>query len=61
MSSPNYHLHRLDLILIDALVKPSIIKPVLTTLDVKLVIKKLGQIEEPDYQALQNLLKTILG
>ncbi|BAZ09322.1 hypothetical protein NIES4071_11300 [Calothrix sp. NIES-4071] len=83
VSSANYHLQRLDLILIgvtsqanpassfgemtitnwknSGLIKPSIIKSVLTTLDVKLVIKKLGRIEEPDYQALQNLLKTILG
>ncbi len=43
------------------LIKPSILKPVLTTLDIKLVIKKLGRLEESDYQALQNLLKTILG
>ena len=83
VSSADYHLQRLDLILIGVtsqanpasyfgemtitnwknagLIKPSIIKPVLTTLDVKLVIKKLGRLEEPDYPTLQNLLKTILG
>lgn len=43
------------------LLKPSIIKPVLTTIDKELVIKKLGQLEEPDLQALQNLFLTILG
>jgi mRNA interferase MazF len=83
VSSADYQLQRLDLILIGVtsqanpassfgemtianwkntgLIKPSIVKPVLTTLDVKLVIKKLGRLEEPDYQALQNLLKIILG
>ncbi|MEH1861021.1 MAG: type II toxin-antitoxin system PemK/MazF family toxin [Nostoc sp.] len=43
------------------LLKPSIIKPVLTTIDKGLVIKKLGQLEEPDLQALQNLFLVILG
>lgn len=83
VSSANYQLQRLDLILIGissqanpassfgemtitnwksaGLIKPSIIKPVLTTLDVKLVIKKLGRLEEADYQTLQNLLRIILG
>ncbi|MDZ8139372.1 MAG: hypothetical protein RM049_29490 [Nostoc sp. DedQUE04] len=41
--------------------KPSIIKPVLTTIDKGLAIKKLGRLEEPDLQALQNLFLTILG
>jgi mRNA interferase MazF len=43
------------------LLKPSIIKPVLTTIDKGLVIKKLGRLEEPDLQALQNLFLAILG
>ncbi|WP_445637271.1 Growth inhibitor [Nostoc sp. DSM 114161] len=43
------------------LLKPSIIKPVLTTIDKELVIKKLGQLEEPDIQALRTLLLSILG
>ncbi|MBN4003384.1 type II toxin-antitoxin system PemK/MazF family toxin [Nostoc sp. LPT] len=43
------------------LLKPSIIKPVLTTIDKGLVIKKLGQLQEPDFQALQNLFLAILG
>lgn len=43
------------------LIKPSIIKPVLTTIDKKLVNKKLGRLEQGDLQALQNLLQVILG
>lgn len=43
------------------LIKPSIIKPVLTTIDKGLVIKKLGRLQEADIHALQNLLHTILG
>jgi mRNA interferase MazF len=43
------------------LLKPSIIKPVLTTIDKMLVIKKLGELQEVDAQALDNLLQIILG
>lgn len=43
------------------LIKLSIIKPVLTTIDKGLVIRKLGQLEEIDRQELQNLLRIILG
>ncbi|BAB72715.1 type II toxin-antitoxin system PemK/MazF family toxin [Anabaena sp. FACHB-709] len=43
------------------LLKPSIIKPVLTTIDKMLVIKKLGELQEVDTQALHNLLQIILG
>ncbi len=43
------------------LIKPSIIKPVLTTIEKLLVIKKLGQLLEVDTQALKNLLQVILG
>jgi mRNA interferase MazF len=42
------------------LLKPSIIKPVLTTIDKMLVIKKLGQLQEVDTQALCNILQVIL-
>lgn len=42
------------------LIKPSIIKPVLTTIDKKLVIKKLGQLQQVDTQTLRNLLQVIL-
>lgn len=43
------------------LLKPSIIKPVLTTIDKTLVIKKLGELQEIDAQALSNILQLILG
>lgn len=43
------------------LIKPSIIKPVLTTIDRTLAIKKLGQLQNLDRQTLHNLLQTILG
>jgi mRNA interferase MazF len=42
-------------------IKPSIIKSVMTTISKGLVIKKLGQLEEVDRQALHNLLQLILG
>jgi len=43
------------------LIKPSIVKPVITTIDGRLVIKKLGRLQEPDIQVLRNLLQAILG
>jgi mRNA interferase MazF len=43
------------------LIKPSIIKPVLTTIEKGLVIKKLGKLQEIGRQELQNLLQLILG
>ena len=43
------------------LLKPSIIKPVLTTIEKTLVIKKLGQLQEIDAQALSNILQVILS
>jgi mRNA interferase MazF len=43
------------------LIKSSIIKPVLTTIEKGLVIKKLGKLQEIDRQELQNLLQLILG
>lgn len=43
------------------LLKPSIIKPVLTTIETALVIRKLGQLQKFDRQVLQNILQTILG
>lgn len=43
------------------LIKPSIIKPVLTTIDKSLVIMKLVTLEEIDILALRNLLEAILG
>jgi mRNA interferase MazF len=43
------------------LIKPSMIKPVLTTLEKNLVIRKLGKLQEADHQALKHLLLVILG
>ncbi len=43
------------------LLKPSVIKPVVTTLERKLVIRKLGELKEDDRQALQNALPEIFG
>ncbi|WP_271252750.1 hypothetical protein [Pseudanabaena sp. Chao 1811] len=43
------------------LIKPSVSNPIITTLEQKLVIKKLGKLESLDNQILQNLLPQIIG
>ncbi len=43
------------------LLKPSVIKPILTTLEKRLILKKLGRLREQDRRALQELLHSILG
>ena len=43
------------------LLKPSVFKPVLTTLEQRLVRRKLGQLNPDDRRALQDLLTSILG
>jgi len=43
------------------LLKPSVIKPILTTIEKGLVLKKLGRLEKEDQQILQDALKRILG
>jgi mRNA interferase MazF len=43
------------------LLKPSIIKPIFTTVEKGLVLKKLGRLKEGDGAALQEALKSILG
>ena len=43
------------------LLKPSVIKPVITTIEKSLVIRKLGQLKDSDSQYLQYLIKLILG
>ena len=43
------------------LLKTSVIKPIITTLEKQLVIKKLGKLATPDIEALQNLLQQIIG
>ena len=43
------------------LLKPSAIKPVITTIEKRLVIKSLGRLKEKDQKALQESLKGIFG
>jgi mRNA interferase MazF len=43
------------------LLKPSVIKPVITTIEKSLVIRKLGQLQENDCQKLKQIILTILG
>lgn len=43
------------------LLKPSVIKPVFTTVEKNLVIKSLGRLHEDDRRALKKALQTILG
>jgi mRNA interferase MazF len=43
------------------LLKPSVIKPVLTTVEKDLVLRKLGRVVKEDRQALQEALLDILG
>jgi mRNA interferase MazF len=43
------------------LLKPSAIKPVITTIEKHLVIKAMGQLKPEDNAALKERLKTILG
>jgi mRNA interferase MazF len=43
------------------LLKPSVIKPVLTTVEKSLVLRKLGRLQKEELQALQEALRDILG
>jgi mRNA interferase MazF len=43
------------------LLKPSVIKPVLTTIEKRMVLRHLGQLELSDRTALQQALRAILG
>ena len=43
------------------LLKPSVIKPVITTIEKNLVLRKLGRLHEEDRRALLELLQKILG
>jgi len=43
------------------LLKPSVIKPIISTVEKGLVLKELGRLQEADRQALQNALQLILG
>jgi mRNA interferase MazF len=42
------------------LIKPSVIKPIITTLEKPLVLKKLGKLETLDIQTLENSLQQII-
>jgi mRNA interferase MazF len=54
-----------DVIVIDwqqaGLLKPSVVKPIFTTVEKGLVIKQLGRISDNDRSALRAALKNILG
>ena len=43
------------------LVKPSVVKPVLTTVEKRLVLRRLGRLEANDCAALQQALRLIIG
>lgn len=43
------------------LLKPSVVKPVLATIEKALVLRKLGRLEASDQSALQEILRKILG
>lgn len=43
------------------LLKPSVIKPVITTIEKGLVIRKLGRLKEEDLKALGQRLKAVIG
>ena len=43
------------------LLKPSLLKPILATIEKNLVLEKLGRLTENDRYALQEILQTIIG
>jgi len=43
------------------LLKPSVLKPVVATIERGLVLRKLGRLEEEDRQALRGVLDVVLG
>lgn len=43
------------------LLKPSVVKPIVTTLHHRLILKKLGRLVRQDLQSLHNSLQNILG
>ncbi len=43
------------------LLKPSVIKPLLTTIDANLVIRQLGQLHPDDQSSLRQVLAAVLG
>ena len=43
------------------LLKPSVVKPIIATVDRDLILRKLGALREDDLKALQRTLSAILG
>ena len=43
------------------LLKPSVVKPVITTIEKSLVIRKLGKLNDLDCRNLQQLIQSVLG
>ncbi|CAN5579906.1 type II toxin-antitoxin system PemK/MazF family toxin [soil metagenome] len=43
------------------LLKPSVVKPVLTTIEKRLILKQLGTLEQNDVENLRKILQTVLG
>ncbi len=43
------------------LLKPSVIKPIFTTIERHLILRKLGKLENEDAQNLRNLLQNLMG
>lgn len=43
------------------LLKPSVIKPVFTTIEKKLILRKLDELEKPDEQNLKTNLQNLIG
>ncbi len=43
------------------LLKPSVLEPLIATVEKRLLIRRLGKLEDQDRSALQRVLKTILG
>ncbi len=43
------------------LLKSSLVKPIITTLEGNLVIRTLGKLQSPDLQALENILQQIIN
>lgn len=43
------------------LLKPSVIKPIISTIESKLVLRKLGSLQDADCQNLQEVIQVILG
>ena len=43
------------------LIKPSVVKPIITTIEQNLVIRRLGRLKEEDQQALKRAIGAIIG